>query len=275
MIRYSIPFILLLSNTVFASNFYIDAGVGGFFSNSNSSFTADSTSVLYSPTAPGTSLFSLPNVNWKNSFDNGVNASLAVGYHFTPCWRSEVEFFFQNTKRHISGTYDWLEINSTTRAVYARSLNNPITKTSSNANIYSFMTNVYYDFRNNSKWTPFVGLGVGITWMYSGSTNANGTLNVDDPSTPLAETAPVMQHSPSLNSTAFAWQFKAGISYALHNNQLLKLIYRLYGTSQFNAGTSWITSNPGRTGESQFNVSKHNVSGILTNALEVHYSFDV
>lgn len=274
--KYHILFATLFCQTAsFAGNFYVNAGAGGFLSNSSSSYTADSSSALYSPTAVGTSLFTLPNVNWKNSFENGINASIASGYRFNPSWRAEVEFFYQNTNRKTAGSYAWREVDATTQVLYSQSRNNPMTQTSSNANVYSFLTNSYYDFKNDSNWTPFVGAGVGVAWMNSNGTNAMNTLNVDDPITPLVESAPVLQRSPSFYGTAFAWQIKAGVDYFWKAGQSLSLVYRLFGTSQFKAGTSWLISNPGTASAVQFTVAQHDVSGILTNALELHYSFDI
>lgn len=267
--------LFLLSMQSYADNFYINLGAGGFISNSNSSYAADSTSSLYAPTAVGTSLFFLPNVNWKNSFNNGFNLNVATGYHFTPYYRAETEFLYQNLTRDISGSYEWREIATTTQQIYARSAGNPITSASSNVNLYSFLTNFLYDFKNNSKWTPFVGGGIGLAWINSSGTTRSGILNVDDPVTPLKETAPVSQQSPDLYGTAFAWQFKMGVSYAWDDKKTVALNYRLFGTSQFKAGNSSIVSNPNTPYATTFNVAAHDISGILTNALEISMRFDI
>lgn len=271
----TIVLLFLYSSFSLGSPFYVNLGIGAFTSNSMSSYTRDSTASLYSPTAIGTSLFILPNVNWKNSFNNGLNINLATGYQFNQNWRGEIEFLYQNLNRDISGDYDWQEINSVTQAVYAQSFDNPISHSSSNVNLYSFLTNGYYDFKNNTKWTPFIGAGVGIAWINSESNHSLNILNVDDPSTPLVESAPVSQYSPSLSGTAFAGQFKAGINYEWDENKSLALIYRLFFTSQFKSSSSRITSNPGTTGETSFYITQHNIDGIVTNALELNLRFNV
>jgi opacity protein-like surface antigen len=258
-----------------ASNFYVAASAGGVFPSGNSSFAADSSTILFLPTSPGVSLFDLPDVTWKNSYNNGFLLSVAGGYQFTQNWRSDLEFVYQNMRRNISGTYGWREVDTATKNVYATSAGNPITGASSNTNLYSFMTNGYYDFKNQSKWTPSVGAGIGIAWINSGRTVKDNTLNVDDPAVPLVQTAPVSQLSPALSGTAFAWQLKAGVTYAWTEQTSILIQYRLFGTSQFQAGNSSITSNPATVNASVFNIPQHNISGVLTNVIEVGARFNV
>src|SRR3989338_2945617 len=193
-----------------AMGFYFNAGLGAVFSNTSSSNTSNSNSVLFAPTAIGTSLFTLPDINWQNKFKNGYGINLAVGKYLNPNWHADIEFLYQNIQRDTFGTYNWLEQNSTTGATYAYQANNPISRIATRANIYSFMTNASYDVINAGKLQPFIGGGIGIAWLKSSSTQTNNTLNIDDPNTPLFETAPAQQNSPSLYGTAFAWQLKAG-----------------------------------------------------------------
>lgn len=73
--------IFLVISSAAEAGFYISLGAGGAFSNSANNFSENSTSVLYSPTAIGTSLFTLPNVTWHNQFKNGFDLNVAAGYH--------------------------------------------------------------------------------------------------------------------------------------------------------------------------------------------------
>lgn len=257
------------------SNFYVTASAGGVFPSGQSGFSADSSTILFLPTSPGVSLFDLPDVNWKNSYNNGFLLSVAGGYQFTQNWRSDLEFVYQNMRRNISGTYGWREVDTSTKIVYATSAGNPLTQATSNTNLYSFLTNGYYDFKNQSKWTPSVGAGIGVAWINSGSTVKDNTLNVDDPAVPLVQTAPVSQLSPPLSGTAFAWQLKAGVTYAWTDQTSILIQYRLFGTSQFQAGNSSITSNPGTVNASTFSIPQHNISGVLANVIEVGARFNV
>lgn len=257
------------------AGFYVNGGAGGVFSSSKTSFAVDSSPVLYSPTALGTSLFSLPQVNWRNRFKDGFGLNFAAGYHFTPHWRGDIEFVYQNIERSSYGSYGWQEQNSITGNVYARDYNNPISAVSKRAHLYAFLTNAAFDFPNHSPWTPFISGGIGVAWLNSGRAQTSNLLTVDDPVTPLVETAHAHQISPSLYGTAFAWQFKAGITRPVNNNVALTLQYRLLGTTHFQATNSMIISNPETDIQRTFNVAPHDIKGVLTNAIEVNARFNV
>lgn len=265
----------LYSQCSIGSNFYIKGTIGGVMPSKNASYTSDSSSILYGPTSPGTSLFSLPNVTWKNSYNSGFDLSAAIGYYFTTQWHSDIELFYQHFVRETKGDYNWREVNASTQAIYASSFNNPISSKSSVTNVYSFLTNGYYDFTNSSKWTPSVGIGIGLAWVNSNSKTGNATLVVDDPVTPLFETAFVNQYSPAINSAAFAWQVKAALAYRSNDKSSLVVQYRLFGTSQLQAQKSNITSNPGTANQTMFEISPHNIAGLLTNVLEIGMSYDL
>lgn len=257
------------------NNYYVTVGAGGVFPVRNSSFTANSSSILYSPTAIGTSLFSLPDTHWQNSFHNGYDANIALGYQFTPNWRSDIEFLYQHFIREVGGNYNWLEQFPATGATYATSMNNPISSRSTSTNVCSLLANAYYDFNNNSHWTPHLGAGIGIAWIDSNSTSGNNTLTVDDPNTPLFETAPIMQHSPSIHASAFAWQMKVGVNYDYSHETSFIIQYRLFGTGTYSTGSSSMTSNPGTAGESTFSIGSQKIEGLLTNVLEVGAKFNL
>ncbi|RUR20074.1 hypothetical protein ELY21_02450 [Legionella sp. km535] len=223
----------------------------------------------------GTSLFSLPNVNWNNQFKNGFDLNAAAGYHLNTHWRAETEFLYQNMKRNSYGSYGWMEQNSVTGAVYAQQFYNPISTTSTKAHLYSFLTNASYDFNSLADWTPFIGGGIGVSWLKSGRVQTNNLLAVDDPNTPIFEIAPASQLSPSLYGTAFIWQLKTGIARAMNAYSSLLIQYRLLGTSDFKASNSLIKSNPGLPGESNFYIAQHDIKGLLTQAVEINFRWDV
>lgn len=255
--------------------FYVNTGLGAVFSNTHSNNTSNSNSVFYSPTAVGTSLFTLPDINWQNQFKNGYGINVAVGKYFSPHWHGDFEFLYQNIQRDAEGTYNWLEQNSSTGAIYSQQLNNPISKIATRANIYSLMTNASYDLIHLGSLQPFLGAGVGISWLKSPSTQTNNAINIDDPNTPLIETAPAVQNSPSLYGTAFAWQFKVGVNYMLSEKASAILQYRLFNTTDFKASQGSIITNPGIAGQSRFYTSQHDISGLLTQALELSLRFDL
>ena len=274
-VRNLLPLISVIWCSTVHAGFYLNLGAGAAFSDTKTSFTDNSTSILYSPTSIGTSLFSLPNVNWNNQFKNGFDLNVAAGYHFNANWRAETEFLYQNIKRNSYGSYGWMEQNSVTGAVYAQQINNPISTVSTRAHLYSFLTNAAYDFSSLANWTPFIGGGIGVSWLKSGRVQTYNTIVIDDPNTPIYETAPASQLSPSLYGTAFIWQIKAGISRAMSAHSSFLIQYRLLGTSEFKASNSLIKSNPGLPGESNFYVAQHDIKGLLTQAVEFNYRWDV
>jgi len=214
-------------------------------------------------------------VNWQNHFKNGFDLNAAVGYRLNDHWRSEGEFVYQNIQRNSLGTYGWRELNSATGGLYAEQRGNPISNVSSRANLYSLLTNAGYDFDSYSGFTPFIGGGVGIGWLKAKSVTTNDKINIDDPNTPLIETAPAMQKSPSLYGTAFVWQFKAGVSRPISERASVVLQYRVLGTTDFKASNSSIISNPGLDGQSNFHIAQNDLKGLLTQALELNLHWDV
>ncbi|MFC7782585.1 outer membrane protein [Legionella taurinensis] len=268
MLKANLALVSLLWTAAAPAAVYFNLGAGGAFSSTSNRFTGNSTTVLYGPTAIGTSLFSLPDVNWRNEFKNGFDLNAALGYRLNDTWRADVEFLYQNLKHHSQGNYDWQEQNPITGAIYARQANNPISDKSKRAHVYSLLTNIAYDLTPNGQWTPFLNGGVGVAWLQSGRVKTNNIINIDDPATPLVETAPATQTSPSLYGTAFAWQFKAGAAYAVNDKTTAILQYRLLGTSSFKASGSVITSNPGTPGQASFYIAEHDIKGLLTQAIE-------
>lgn len=269
-----LPLFALSVSPATQAGFYINGGAGGVFSHTKTSFTGDSTPILFSPTALGTSLFTLPQVNWRNRFKDGFDANLAAGYRFNPHWRADIEFVYQNIERASYGSYGWQEQNSITGNIYAQDYNNPISTVHRRAHIYSFLTNAAFDLPNHSPWTPFVSGGIGVAWLSSGRAQTTNLLTVDDPVTPLIETAHAHQTSPALYGTAFAWQFKLGVSHPFYNNSDLILQYRVFATSHFQATKSVITSNPETDIARSFYIGQHDIKGLLTQAIEINIRFN-
>jgi OOP family OmpA-OmpF porin len=73
----------------------------------------------------------------------------------------------------------------------------------------SVMVNGYYDFRNQTKWSTFFGAGAGVAQV---NFDADALLGDED-------------------DTAFAYQFIAGIGYALSLHTSVDLSYRYFATA--------------------------------------------
>lgn len=72
------------------------------------------------------------------------------------------------------------------------------------ANLFSFMVNGYYDIKTGTKWTPYIGAGVG------GAVFDLGLNAMDD------------------NDVTFAYQGIAGVAYRLNDNLSIKADYRYF-----------------------------------------------
>ncbi len=262
----------LAAGSVSAQGFYATVGGGWVFGQRDSNSKDNSGYVIYGPTAApsGESIFNLPNVDWENSFDNGFDLNCAVGYQLLPAWRADVEFLYQRFDRQVTGSYDWAEFDALSTATIDSVSGIIMTPSNGKVNVYSLLTNGYYDWKLNSKWTPMLGAGFGIAWIKAGATQAYGGFT-----TPKA-TATTLQVSPVLSGTAFAWQIKAGVGYEVNKIFGLILQYRLFATSNFIANVSRIVSNPnlGRDARS-FNVSQNRVNGLMNNALEIVLRFNL
>ena len=83
----------------------------------------------------------------------------------------------------------------------------------------SFMANGYFDFVNSTSFTPFITAGIGIA-----------DLDADDMGS---------------NDTVFAYQFGAGVGYAINPNFNVDLTYRYFATEdpEFSAGKAEFASN--------------------------------
>lgn len=254
-------------------NFYGTLGIGFVVPSKNTRVLDNSSYVTYGPTAApsGESIFNLPNVDWQNKFRTGFNVSAATGYYFSSHWRGDIEFLYQRVQRKVVGTYNFIEFDALDLRVIDSANNIKMTASKGYLNIYSLLTNAYYDFSNYGRFKPMLGGGFGIAWVDAFATSALGSLT-----TSLGTTALTVQHSPKLSGTALALQFKAGSSYALNKSMSLMLQYRLFLTSNFIANKSSIITNlAAGTSARYFFISQQTISGMLTNALELLVKFDL
>jgi opacity protein-like surface antigen len=182
--------------------------------------------------AEGTGLYVAPKagLGWLNGYDmkyvfsNGEDSdkysvgsdstysgAIAVGYDFKRLGvpvRAELEYaLFSNAKskekKRFDYTYDWAEVN----------LRPTI-------GIKTLFANGYYDFHNSSAFTPYVGLGLGLSFVdmkVKGRTEWGEDDTVTD----------VFTFSFGKKTTTnFAWNLSGGFSYALTDRIGLDLGYR-------------------------------------------------
>ncbi len=82
-------------------------------------------------------------------------------------------------------------------------------------NMYSFMPNLVFDFRPNSRFNPYVGVGTGVVFQ---------DLEVVESTVPL---------SVNVKDSSFAYQLIVGVSGCLSARTDLFVEYRFFGTDQF------------------------------------------
>jgi outer membrane immunogenic protein len=78
-----------------------------------------------------------------------------------------------------------------------------------------FLANIYYDFKNSSPVTPYIGGGIGFATLYlsQGTDNTGGWFWSED------------------DDTVFAYQLAAGVAFDVSKNVAIDLGYRYFGTS--------------------------------------------
>ena len=272
--RFLRPRNLLHRRTCCMYGTYVTIGGGAVFPMRNSSVTGNSNSVLYSPTIPGTSLFQLTDVNWKNKYKPGFEVNAAAGFTMCSNWRIEGEFLYQNIKREISGTYNWNEFDASTGDLFAEN-SNTVKHASTRTNIYALLTNFNYEYKNCSCFTFSIGAGVGVAWLQSQGKTRNDILIIDLPThiPPYNFTAPIIEKSPTLYGTAFAWQVKIGLGYEFFDNFTLDLNYRLFGTTRFHARSSSIATNPNTATAALFTIPEDEIRGLLNSSVNLSLSY--
>ena len=170
---------------------------------------------------------------WKNEFDGatGILAGAAAGYSFTgqsenSPWggfRVEVEYFFRQSN------YDQTSDIRTESGESRDKLRDEIVRTTDrlgSLTSHNLFGNLYYDFRNTSRLTPYIGIGGGVGFAdieYGGLWTRNsdpdriqagvGLPNADEIRRNLAGTVSVAQ--TTLSDTLFGLQVLFGVDYAI------------------------------------------------------------
>lgn len=122
--------------------------------------------------------------------DTGFSGDLGVGYDFGK-FRTELTYV------RTTGSLDSVKVNS--------GANSGTISATSDVSTDSLFVSGYFDFANKSKWTPYVGAGIGYTKLKAdpivGSVTIGGT----------ASTGTLTERG---NEDLFGYQAKVGVSYA-------------------------------------------------------------
>ncbi len=164
----------------------------------------------YLTASGGVSIFhdsdlSEPGLSGTAEYKTGYGFNVGAGYNFDPV-RVEFEFGYKNA-----------DVDKLTLFGISASVSD------TNLTTMSFMANAYYDFKNSSPFTPYIGAGIGAIYGEISGGGASG----DD--------------------TVFGYQAIVGGAYNVNKNLAIDLSYRFQGTaSDFSLSgtdTSYMSSN--------------------------------
>jgi opacity protein-like surface antigen len=210
------------TSTVFASDVYFSVHGGATILNE-----ADQTD------AADTTAFST-----ATDFDTGYNVGGAVGVKL-----SNFRFEFELGYSQVGA--DSMEITNDAGigvALGLGSLTGLKIDLDGDVNTLSYMANAYYDFKNKTNFTPFVGFGVGGATVYYNDIKTSGVLIVDD------------------NDTVFAYKLGAGLAYKISESLNLTGDYHYLATTDLE-----FTDSTGAKFDSEY--ESHNVN------LGIRYTF--
>ncbi|MDR2819911.1 MAG: outer membrane beta-barrel protein [Desulfovibrio sp.] len=149
---------------------------------------------------------------------NTVGGGAFVGWDFYPQsrvpLRTEIEYAIRS---NMSKTWEGVGISSGEEIKQER-------------NLQTLLFNLYYDFHNDSAFTPYLGAGAGVGFIRSKFTASAGLAN----------------DSETYSQTVFAYNVGAGVSYAFTDNVSADLAYRFLGLTynEINDGDVRISSTP-------------------------------
>lgn len=154
----------------------------------------------------------------KIKLNPGIYAGAAGGYDFGFV-RIEGEFSFRNA-----------EIDTITSQTDSYFIHN----VDGNVGAYSSMINVFFDLRNSSRFTPYLGGGIGAATLYLSDTYGYVTKNNSTHYQPLYLES---------DDTVFAYQLGGGVNIALNNRFSLDVGYRYFKTDEAHLDSYYDTTS--------------------------------
>ncbi len=158
----------------------------------------------------------------NNSLNLGIGfmGAASVGY-----MRDNLRVEFEYLNRSHGGETQTINVPGGNAALSGKDVEwsetTPPSEKISDFSAHQFFVNAYYDFLNTTRWTPYVGVGVG--WARTSLTYENRfvrkTLNQDYPSgLPPRAAGTVSYLETDITNTHFGFQFLGGLDYALTEN---------------------------------------------------------
>jgi opacity protein-like surface antigen len=129
--------------------------------------------------------------------DAGLALGVAVGYGFANNTRIEGEISYQKNDLDKGSVWGF------------------DTALTGDTSSLALLLNGYYDFKNTSPFTPFITGGIGMAKVEVNDMNVSG----------------YDSYGENDDDTVFAYQFGAGVSYAVNEKVNIDVKYRYFGTS--------------------------------------------
>ncbi|MCP9860565.1 porin family protein [Cyanobium sp. Cruz-8D1] len=200
-----------------AKGWYLTIGVGA---QTPSDQTVNSTNNLVSPFFTPL-LFNFQNNNsTKLDLGGGFSGDVGVGYDFGAL-RAELTYGYSSASLNAVGAASPIGFGAFGLVPFTNNVSGRVNKN-------DLLASVYYDFENNSRWTPYIGGGIGYT-------------NISTPGLSFG-----YFNSNGVNKGLFGWQGKVGVSYAMSYNSDIYLEGVYQGASgytsnnvTFDAFNSW------------------------------------
>ena len=151
----------------------------------------------YNPFDKNEGAYIAGNIGWSDpsgAFDDNTTYALSAGYQFSTNVRTELEVGYRDADYGSAGVVG-------------------------DSDLWTTMINAYYDFKNDTRFTPYVGGGIG--WAHSRLDGAG----FDD------------------NENAFAYQLGAGVAFSLSQNVAFTADYRWFDTTDFDHSGGGATSS--------------------------------
>lgn len=176
----------------------------------------------------------------KESFDggSGILAGLAVGYRLGS-FRVEGEYFYRGTRY---GSTDEPVFADGWKPSDSTQYNDGVEDAVDNLMSHNFFANLYYDYRTDSKFTPYAGLGIGfaqvsVQYRTRWHRNPNGDeINViqqphGDPALNQRLAGLLSNDEATMSDTLFGYQALAGVDYQVSEPLTigLKFRYAMFG----------------------------------------------
>lgn len=166
-------------------------------------------------------------VSWETELDDGDGFGLVFGMKFD-LFRAEIEYSLTNNDVDSHGGVNaaGIDLDGIDAGILLTGNTDDLGITvgelvgngQGEVETSSFFVNAYYDFKNNSAWTPFVGAGIGYANVEVEYSPSNVDIIDDD-------------------DDVFAWQIMGGVSYAFNDQFEVtgSIRYRETDEAEFNS----------------------------------------